>query len=72
VSFVTITLCVSLQRVFIVVSVYFVIDTVRKLLQLAARPGFLGSFLDRGITFLFATNSKLARRQREADHSKSV
>jgi hypothetical protein len=32
VSFVPITLCVASQRVFIVVSVYFVIDSVRKLL----------------------------------------
>jgi hypothetical protein len=33
VSFATITLCVASQRVFIVVSVYFVIDSVRKLLD---------------------------------------
>jgi hypothetical protein len=33
VSFTTITLCVASQRVFIVVSVYFVIDSVRKLLD---------------------------------------
>jgi hypothetical protein len=33
VSFVAITLCVVSQRVFIVVSVYFVIDAVRKLLD---------------------------------------
>jgi hypothetical protein len=33
VSFVAITLCVDAQRVFIVVSTYFVIDTVRKLLD---------------------------------------
>jgi hypothetical protein len=32
-SFATITLCVASQRVFIVVSVYFVIDSVRKLLD---------------------------------------
>jgi hypothetical protein len=32
VSFAAITLCVASQRVFIVVSVYFVIDSVRKLL----------------------------------------
>jgi hypothetical protein len=32
-SFVAITLCVASQRVFIVVSVYFVIDSVRKLLD---------------------------------------
>jgi hypothetical protein len=33
VSFAAITLCVASQRVFIVVSVYFVIDSVRKLLE---------------------------------------
>jgi hypothetical protein len=33
VSFATITLCVASQRVFIVVSIYFVIDTVWKLLD---------------------------------------
>jgi hypothetical protein len=33
VSFVAITLCVASQLVFIVVSVYFVIDSVRKLLD---------------------------------------
>jgi hypothetical protein len=33
VSFAAITLCVAFQRVFIVVSVHFVIDSVRKLLD---------------------------------------
>jgi hypothetical protein len=33
VSFAAITLCVASQRVFIVVNVYFVIDSVRKLLD---------------------------------------
>jgi hypothetical protein len=33
VSFATITLCVASQRVFVVVSIYFVIDSVRKLLD---------------------------------------
>jgi hypothetical protein len=33
VSFAAITLCVASQRVFIVLSVYFVIDSVRKLLD---------------------------------------
>jgi hypothetical protein len=33
VSFAAITLCVASQRAFIVVSVYFVIDSVRKLLD---------------------------------------
>jgi hypothetical protein len=33
VSFAAITLCVASQRVFIVVVVYFVIDSIRKLLE---------------------------------------
>jgi hypothetical protein len=33
VSFAAVTLCVASQRVFIVVSVYFVIDSVRKLMD---------------------------------------
>jgi hypothetical protein len=33
VNFDAVTLCVAFQRVFIVVSVYFVIDSVRKLLD---------------------------------------
>jgi len=33
VSFAAITICVASQRVFIVISVYFVIDSVRKLLD---------------------------------------
>jgi hypothetical protein len=33
VSFAAITLCVTSQRVFVVVNVYFVIDSVRKLLD---------------------------------------
>jgi hypothetical protein len=33
VSFAAITLCVASERVFIVVSIYFVIDLVRKLLD---------------------------------------
>jgi uncharacterized protein YoxC len=33
VSFAAITLCVAIRRVFIVVSVYFVINSVRKLLD---------------------------------------
>jgi hypothetical protein len=39
VSFATITLCVASQRMFIVVSVYFVIDTVRKLLDTPSYKG---------------------------------
>jgi len=33
VNFVAITLCVASQRVFIIVSMYFIIDSVRKLLD---------------------------------------
>jgi hypothetical protein len=36
VSFAAITLCVPSQRVFTVISVYFVIDSVRKLLDAAS------------------------------------
>jgi hypothetical protein len=36
VRFAAITLCVASQRVFIVVSVYFVIDSVRKLLDISS------------------------------------
>jgi hypothetical protein len=39
VSFAAITLCVASQRVFIVVSVYFVIDSVRKLLDIPSYAG---------------------------------
>jgi hypothetical protein len=44
VSFAAITLCVDYQRVFIVVSLYFVIDSVRKLLDtlLYVLPDILG------------------------------
>jgi hypothetical protein len=38
VSFAAITLCVASQRVFIAVVVYFVIDSVRKLLDLRKQP----------------------------------
>jgi hypothetical protein len=39
VSFASITLCVASQRVFIVVVVYFVIDSVRKVLD---TPSYIG------------------------------
>jgi hypothetical protein len=45
VSFAAITLCVVSQRVFIVVSVYFVIDSVRKLLDTPSYSTELGIFL---------------------------
>jgi hypothetical protein len=38
-SFVAITLCVASQRVFIVVSIYFFIDSVRKLLDTHLQSG---------------------------------
>jgi hypothetical protein len=38
VSFAAITLCVASQRVFIVVVAYFVIDSVRKLLDTPSYP----------------------------------
>jgi hypothetical protein len=45
VSFAAITLCVASQRVFIVVCVYFVIDSVRKLLDIPSYvPGCIQSF----------------------------
>jgi hypothetical protein len=39
------TLCVASQRMFIVVSVYFVIDSVRKLLDISSYNGRQQSFL---------------------------
>jgi hypothetical protein len=42
VSFAAITLCVASQRVFIVVSLYFVVDSVRKLLD---TPSYVPAFL---------------------------
>jgi hypothetical protein len=44
VSFAATTLCVASQRVFIVVSVYFVIDSVRKLLD---TPSYLLLYFDK-------------------------
>jgi hypothetical protein len=44
VSFAAITLCVVFQRVFIVVSIYFVIDSVRKLLD---TPSYLFTLVNR-------------------------
>jgi hypothetical protein len=41
VSFAAITLCVASQRVFIAVSVYFIIDSVRKLLDIASCSNLL-------------------------------
>jgi hypothetical protein len=47
VSFAAITLCVASQRVFIVVSVYIVIDSVRKLL---VTPSYAAAELERART----------------------
>jgi hypothetical protein len=44
VSFAAITLCIASQRVFIVVSVYFVIDSFRKLLDTPSYFDSRGSF----------------------------
>jgi hypothetical protein len=49
VSFVTIILCVASQRVFIVVSVYFFIDSVRKLLDTP-------SYVDLGVRVPYVMN----------------
>jgi hypothetical protein len=49
VSFVAITLCVASQRMFIVDVVYFVIDSVRKLLD---TPSYLGKHMDK-FTFTY-------------------
>jgi hypothetical protein len=46
VSFAAITLCVASQRVFIVVSLYFFIDSVRKLLD---TPSYIQQIGKRGM-----------------------
>jgi hypothetical protein len=43
VNFVAITLCVAFQRVFIIIVVYFVIDSVRKRLD---KPSYNGRISD--------------------------
>jgi hypothetical protein len=48
VSFATITLCVVSQRVFTVVRTYFVIDSVRKLLD---TPSYVRIFTCRGLRY---------------------
>jgi hypothetical protein len=50
VSFAAMTLCVASQRVFIVVVVCFVIDSVRKLLDI---PSYLISKTERGTKHYF-------------------
>jgi hypothetical protein len=51
VSFAAITLFVASQRVFIVVSVYFVIDSVRKLLDTPSYPRQGSVVTRRRVTF---------------------
>jgi hypothetical protein len=48
VSFAAVTLCVASQRVFLVLSIYFIIDSVRKLLD---SPPYMLSILVRTIEF---------------------
>jgi hypothetical protein len=47
VIFAAVTLCVTSQRVFVVVSVYFVIDSVRKLLDSSSYYFDMGPFVAR-------------------------
>jgi hypothetical protein len=49
VSFAAITLCVASQRVFIVVVVYFVIDSVRKLLDIPSYTKVNGQIYGSGV-----------------------
>jgi hypothetical protein len=51
VSFAATTLCVASQRVFIVVSVYFVIDSVRKLLD---TPWYYELWVENGVIIVVA------------------
>jgi hypothetical protein len=50
VSFAAITSCVAIQRVFIIVSIYFVIDSVRKLLDTTSYKHILSVFLRLKVT----------------------
>jgi hypothetical protein len=51
-EFAAITLCVASQRVFIVVSVYFVIDSVRKLLDTPLNSNKISSYCNIGLVLL--------------------
>jgi len=55
VSFAAITLCVATQRVFIIASVYFIIDSVRKRLDKPSYVGILFAVYEvirhKGVTF---------------------
>jgi hypothetical protein len=55
VSFAAITLCVALQRVFILVSIYFVIDSVRKLMDTPSYvfTRFLATSICEGVSNFF-------------------
>jgi hypothetical protein len=55
VSFEAITLCVASQRVFIVVSVYFVIDSVRKRLD---TPSYGSKYHDGDVINVFLKGNK--------------
>jgi hypothetical protein len=56
VSFAAITLCVTSQRVFIVVSVYFVIDSVRKLLD---TPSYVSIWVSNKLYLIFCVPASL-------------
>jgi hypothetical protein len=55
VSFISITRCVASQRVFIFVSLYFIIDSVRKLLD---TPSYFSCALHSPPAFLNSSNTK--------------
>jgi hypothetical protein len=56
VSFATMTLCVTSQRVFIFVSIYFIIDSVRKLLD---TPSYILSPFGKSVQFLLQTKNRV-------------
>jgi hypothetical protein len=55
VSFAAVTLCIAPQRVFIVVSLYFVIDSVRKLLD---KPSYLREIRWGGVVGIHLAQDK--------------
>jgi hypothetical protein len=54
VSFAAITLCVASERVFVVISVYFVIDSVRKLLDIPLHFFVVRYLVEPGDNFTFS------------------
>jgi hypothetical protein len=70
-SFTAITLCVVSQRVFIFVSVYFVIDPVRKLLD---TPLYLGTFrgIPQNFNRLDPTSGLLEKNLQVVRHSEGM